>query len=280
MRSLVALFLAVLTPAAAEAQSPGRAGSVAPASMHAVAPALAGYTDEVLFGDVWRRPGLAPRDRSLVVVSALIAGGNTEQLRGHLGRALDNGVQPVELSEAVTHLAFYTGWPRAVSAVNVLAQVFEERGIRLPQASAAQAPVSGGGLQILRSGSTAPQPGAASNFTGRVEVSTPFAARAPARAGGGTVRFQPGARTAWHTHPLGQTLIVTEGVGRVQAEGGPVEEIRPGDVVWISPGQRHWHGAAPSSPMTHVAIAESLGGKVVDWQEQVTDAQYRAPPAG
>lgn len=242
--------------------------------MHTVAPALAGYTDDVLFGDVWRRPGLAPRDRSLVVVAALIAGGNTDQLRGHLGRALDNGVQPLELSEAVTHLAFYAGWPRAVSAVNVLAQVFEERGIRLPQAPASGA--DRGGLQILRSGSTAPRRGAESNFTGEVEVSTPFAARAPARAGGGTVRFQPGARTAWHTHPLGQTLIVTDGVGRVQADGGPVEEIRPGDVVWIPPGQRHWHGAAPSSPMAHVAIAESLDGRTVDWLEQVTDAQYRA----
>lgn len=270
MRSLTALFLAIFVPAAAEAQPSARPGSVAPPNMQAVAPALAGYTDEVLFGDVWRRPGLTPRDRSLVVVSALIAGGNTEQLRGHLTRALDNGVQPAELSEAVTQLAFYAGWPRAVSAVNVLAQVFDERGIKLSQTSE----TGRGGLRILRPGP--PQRGSANNFTGEVEVTTPFTASAPARAGGATVRFQPGARTAWHTHPLGQTLIVIEGAGRVQAEGGPVEEILPGDVVWIPPGQRHWHGAAPSSPMTHVAIAESLNGKVVDWMEPVTDAQYRA----
>lgn len=90
------------------------------------------------------------------------------------------------------------------------------------------------------------------------------------------MRFQAGSRTAWHTHPLGQTLIVTEGVGRVQAEGGPVEEIRPGDVVSIPAGKRHWHGASPTAAMSHIAIAESLEGKSVDWMEQVTDAQYRA----
>lgn len=275
MKSLIALLLAIFAPAAADAEP--RPGSVAPANMHKVAPALAGYTDDVLFGDVWRRPGLAPRDRSLIVVAALISGGNTEQLRGHLGRALDNGVQPIELSEAVTHLAFYAGWPKAVSAVNVLAAVFEERGIRLERTDVSS-PAPKAGLQIQRKSKSPAQRGPASNFTGEVQVSTRFSAPAPGRAGGGTVRFEPGARTAWHTHPLGQTLIVTDGVGRVQADGGPVEEIRPGDVVWIAPGQRHWHGAAPSASMTHVAIAESLGGKSVEWMEQVTDAEYRAPP--
>lgn len=257
----------MLLPAAVEAQPAPQRSSVAPANMHAVAPALAGYTDDVLFGDVWRRPDLSPRDRSLVVVSALIAGGNTEQLRGHLG-PLDNGVTPIELSEAVTHLAFYAGWPRAVSAVNVMAEVFEQRGIRLTPGAA---PKPAGGLEIQRRGSIPPRRGPAANFAGEVEVSTPFSARPPGRTGGALVRFQPGARTAWHSHPLGQTLIVTEGVGRVQAEGGPVEEIRPGDVVWIPAGQRHWHGAAPASAMAHIAIAESLGGKTVEWFEQVRD---------
>ena len=98
----------------------------------------------------------------------------------------------------------------------------------------------------------------------------------PARVGGASVTFEPGARTAWHTHPLGQTLIVTAGCGWVQREGGPVEEIRPGDVVWFPPGEKHWHGATPTTAMTHIAIQEALDGKVVDWMEKVSDEQYRA----
>jgi len=97
----------------------------------------------------------------------------------------------------------------------------------------------------------------------------------PARIGGAIVTFEPGARTAWHTHPLGQTLIVTSGFGWVQREGGPVEEIRPGDVVWFEPGEKHWHGASLTTAMSHVAIAEALNGKAVDWMEKVTDKQYR-----
>ena len=102
-----------------------------------------------------------------------------------------------------------------------------------------------------------------------------FQAPAPARVSGVSVTFEPGARTAWHTHPLGQTLIVISGCGRAQREGGAIEEIRPGDVVWFPPGKKHWHGAAPTAAMTHIAIAESLDGKVVDWMEHVSDEQYR-----
>ena len=98
----------------------------------------------------------------------------------------------------------------------------------------------------------------------------------PARVFGASVTFEPGARTAWHTHPLGQTLIVTAGCGRAQRWGGPVEEIRPGDVVWFAPGEKHWHGAAPTTAMTHIAIQEQLDGKAVDWMEQVSDEQYKA----
>jgi quercetin dioxygenase-like cupin family protein len=133
------------------------------------------------------------------------------------------------------------------------------------------------GLRISRNGSQPATVGAAQNFTGRVRVETPFRADAPARVGGGLVTFEPGARTAWHTHPLGQTLIVTQGVGRVQRWGGPIQEIRPGDVVWIPPGEKHWHGAAPSAGMSHIAISESLDGKTVDWLEHVSDSQYGSP---
>ena len=118
--------------------------------------------------------------------------------------------------------------------------------------------------------------GPADYFTGQVRVDPLFEAPAPARVRGASVTFEPGARTAWHTHPLGQTLIVTSGLGRVQHVGGEIEEIRPGDVVWFAPGEKHWHGAAPATAMTHIAIQEELDGKVVDWMEKVGDDQYRA----
>ena len=135
-------------------------------------------------------------------------------------------------------------------------------------------------IKITRSGSQASRPGPAENFTGSVRVDTPFQASAPGRTSGGRVTFEPGARTAWHTHPLGQILIVTAGVGRLQGWGGPVEEIRQGDVVWIPPGVKHWHGASPTTAMTHIAIAEQLEGKAVDWMEKVSDEQYGAPVQG
>ena len=116
----------------------------------------------------------------------------------------------------------------------------------------------------------------AENFTGSVRVDQQFQAKAPGRVLGARVTFEPGARTAWHSHPLGQTLIVTSGVGRVQRWGDPVEEIRPGDLVWIPAGQKHWHGASPTTAMTHVAIVETLDGKSSDWMEKVTDEQYQA----
>nr|WP_230983255.1 cupin domain-containing protein [Inquilinus limosus] len=129
-------------------------------------------------------------------------------------------------------------------------------------------------MDILRQGAEPPAAGPAEYFTGTVRIASRFQRAAPARIGGAIVSFEPGARTAWHTHPLGQTLIVTAGQGWVQREGGPIEPIRPGDVVWIPPGEKHWHGAAATTGMTHVAVAESLDGRSVDWLEQVTDAQY------
>jgi quercetin dioxygenase-like cupin family protein len=129
-------------------------------------------------------------------------------------------------------------------------------------------------MEIKRSGSQPSAKGPADYFTGTVRIDAPFAGEDPARVGGATVTFEPGARTAWHTHPLGQTLIVTSGLGWVQREGGPVEEIRPGDIVWFAPGEKHWHGATSTTAMTHIAIAEKLNGSPVDWMEKVTDEQY------
>ena len=126
-------------------------------------------------------------------------------------------------------------------------------------------------MQITRAGATPSAQGPAEYFTGRVRIDAPFKAEAPARVGGATVTFEPGARTAWHTHPLGQTLIVLSGLGRCQREGGPVEEIRPGDIVWFPPGEKHWHGAGAETAMSHLAIAEALDGVTVTWLEKVTD---------
>lgn len=131
-------------------------------------------------------------------------------------------------------------------------------------------------MTITRNGSQPSGKGPAEWFTGTVRIDPLFQPKDSTRAAAASVTFDPGARTAWHTHPLGQTLIVTAGCGRVQVEGGPIEEIRPGDVVWFPPGVKHWHGAAPTTALTHIAIQEQLDGKVVDWLEHVTDAQYQA----
>ncbi len=130
-------------------------------------------------------------------------------------------------------------------------------------------------MEITRSGSQPSGKGPAEYFTGDVRIDPLFQAPDPARVAGASVTFEPGARTAWHTHPLGQTLIVTAGSGRAQRQGGPIEEIRPGDVIWFAPGEKHWHGASPTTAMTHVAIQEKLDGKTVEWMEQVTDEQYQ-----
>jgi quercetin dioxygenase-like cupin family protein len=129
-------------------------------------------------------------------------------------------------------------------------------------------------MDIKRSGSQPSGKGPAEWFTGTVRIDPLFTAPAPARVAGAAVTFEPGARTAWHTHPLGQTLIVASGCGLVQRAGGPIEELRPGDVVWFSPGEQHWRGASPTTAMMHIAIQESLDGKAVEWMEQVTDEQY------
>jgi quercetin dioxygenase-like cupin family protein len=131
-------------------------------------------------------------------------------------------------------------------------------------------------MKVTRAGSQPSGRGPADWFTGQVRIDPLFSAPDPARVAAAMVTFEPGARTAWHTHPLGQTLIVTAGCGWAQSEGGPVEEIRPGDVIWFPPGEKHWHGAAATTGMMHIAIQEKLNGEAVHWMEHVTDAQYLA----
>jgi quercetin dioxygenase-like cupin family protein len=133
-------------------------------------------------------------------------------------------------------------------------------------------------MDIRRNGSVPSRKGPAENFTGSVRIDPLFEATEPSRVSGASVSFEPGAHTAWHTHPLGQTLIVTAGLGWTQCWGEPVEEIRPGDVIRCPPGKKHWHGASPTTAMTHIAIQEALNGKVVDWMEKVSDEQYLAGP--
>jgi quercetin dioxygenase-like cupin family protein len=153
-------------------------------------------------------------------------------------------------------------------------------GLAAAGAAAAQTPTPAtqgrnGTMQITRGGSQPSRKGPTEYFTGAVRIDPLFQAPDPARVSGGSVTFEPGARTAWHTHPLGQTLLITSGFGWVQREGGPKEDVRPGDIVWFPPGLKHWHGATPTTAMTHIAIQETLNGKNVDWMEKVSDEQYR-----
>jgi quercetin dioxygenase-like cupin family protein len=131
-------------------------------------------------------------------------------------------------------------------------------------------------MDIKRSGSEASRRGPSDWFTGTVRIDPLFQAPDPGRVSGAHVTFEPGARTAWHTHPLGQTLIITSGLGWVQTEGRPVQDVRPGDIVWFSPGEKHWHGASSTAAMTHIAVQEALNGKAVNWLEHVSEEQYRA----
>lgn len=235
-----------------------------------VSPSLAEDTNEVLFADLWRRPGLAPRDRSLVTVAGLIAMGQADQLGFHLNRALDAGLTMDEAREIPRHLAYYIGWPRAVSAVAVMGEVFQTRS------AAAEAPAT---LDVVRGDGAETFSGPEENFAGAVTVGPLFSAIEPARLRGGVVRFEAGAHTAWHTHPLGQTLFVTEGCAWVQTEGGEVVAAAPGDIVRIPPHTRHWHGASPDAPMEHLALLEAQDGQSTTWMEKVAAEDYRRGPA-
>lgn len=274
---MMATLAAACVAGSAVAQTPAQtpAPTVAPEDMRWAAPALARYTDEVLFGSVWRGPELSPRDRSLVTLSALVVGGNTAQMTNHLNRSLDNGVKPYEIGGLIKHLAFYSGWPKSISALGVTRQVLEARGLTAADMQPpAPAPGDADGLRIVRKGAEPVSRGPASNFTGVVQVSAPFKGMGASRIAGASVRFEAGGRSAWHRHAYGQTLVVTEGCGWVQREGGTVETMCAGDVVVTAPGEKHWHGATATSAMSHVAISE--GG--VEWLEPVTEAHYAAGP--
>src|SRR5882762_3072846 len=165
---------------------------------------------------------------------------------------------------------------RTLSSSRTICEYYSQTLLDFAGYSGRPGSVTLGPMDIKRSGSQPSGIGPAEWFTGTVRVDPLFQAPDPARVSGASVTFEPGARTAWHTHPLGQTLIVTAGCGWVQRESGPIEEIRPGDVVWFSPGEKHWPGATPTTATTHIAVQESLKGKVVDWMDHVRDEQYRS----
>ena len=225
----------------------------APVADDAFAPGFARLTDTVIRDDLWRRTDLVPRDRLLVTISALTALGEADQIPDLIRQSSTAGLTRADVGEALTHLAFYVGWPRVTRALEVLETVPEWSG-----ASAA---------------STAPS----GNFTGRVAVTSPFEGSGHSALSGATVTFEPGARSRWHRHPHGQLLVVTSGQGWTQIEGEPVREMNPGDVIWTPPGVSHWHGGTRSSGLTHVAVSEDRDGAPVQWLEHVTDAEFVGP---
>jgi 4-carboxymuconolactone decarboxylase len=222
----------------------------APSADDVFAPGFARLTNTVIWDDLWRRTDLAPRDRLLVTISALTALGEADQIPELLRRTSTAGLTRAEVGEALTHLAFYVGWPRVGRALDILEVV--------------------PAWNDEPTASTAPS----GNFSGQVTVTAPFRELEGTLLSGATVTFEPGARTRWHRHPHGQLLVVTAGQGWTQIEGEAVRELNPGDVVWTPPGVSHWHGGTRSSGLTHVALSEDRDGATVEWLDYVTDAEF------
>jgi len=252
-------------------QNPAREPSGAAKQFGGFAPGLVSFTDDVLFGQVWIRPELSPRDRSLVTVAVLAGSGNTDALTYHLGLARENGVTEAELIEAITHLAFYAGWPRAMAAMTVAKQVFAGHSNQLQR---------GEPWHEHRTEAAHPQGTRQVVHRRRLHRRDP---RPQARAVPDGVRLRPlppGARTAWHSHAVGQTLYITEGTALIGTRDGNVITGRPGQVIYTPPGEEHWHGAAPDSFMVHIALYEGTAeDDGAAWLEHVTSEQYNAAAA-
>mgnify|MGYP002409943347 CR=1 FL=1 len=230
-----------------------------------IAPVLAGINDDVLFGQVWSRESeLAPRDRSLITVSALLAMGVTdESFKGHIRKALENGVTRKELVEAITLLAFYVGWPKAWSAFYALKDIFADASTADPVPT------------MFGMGEPNP-PEYAQYFVGQSYVNMMVAPDEHTRCLAANVTFEPGSRNSWHTHPTGQLLFVTDGRGWYQEWGKPAQELHPGDFVNISPQAKHWHGAAKDSWFAHLAVEPDA--QHGEWFEAVSDEEYSRLP--
>ena len=229
----------------------------------AFAPAIDRFLVEHLFADIFARDVLSHQQRELVTFSGLAALPGTEaQLQAHLKIAMNVGYDDVQLKNFIEILRDRVGGKAAERGAQVLGDLLGT-------------PLSGVGSKAIQvSRKTAPQEAAPDHFTGKVSVESLFSSPGSGSYSGGVVNFQAGARTAWHTHPAGQTLIILSGLGLVQAEGEPAQAMQPGDVVWIPANVRHWHGATPNHAMSHVAIAEPENGSTVTWKERVNDQQY------
>jgi quercetin dioxygenase-like cupin family protein/alkylhydroperoxidase/carboxymuconolactone decarboxylase family protein YurZ len=256
-------------------------GSTAVAGYARFVPIIDDFLKAHLFGDIFGRDNLDYQSREIATISALATlHGLQAQLRGHFNVGLNVGLSEPQLRGLLSIVSSRVDEKQAESALRLLDETVRARAVPGSKPDTASVASSTGGKSVDRLIVTSPgtQPRAApeSNFTGSVSVASPFKATGEARLGGATVTFQSGARTHWHSHPLGQLLVVTAGEGWVQVEDEAVRTIKPGDVVWTAPGVKHWHGATPTNSMTHVAVAESIEGAAVQWLEPVSNSQYRA----
>ncbi|MGV3524316.1 MAG: (R)-mandelonitrile lyase [Candidatus Sericytochromatia bacterium] len=231
------------------------------------APEFHRLTAELINGDLWKRTDLSPRDRSLVTVTILATLNKTEQIDFHLNKALDNDLKQEDIVAAMTHTAFYAGWPSGYTGITHLKTVLEKRK---PSSSESLS------MKVFAPATMPTVAGSSAYFTGSVKITPLVKGEEPSNLESASVIFQPSARTAWHSHPRGQLLVVTEGAGLIQEYGKPIRNIKPGDVIWTPPGVQHWHGAKPDSAMTHIASHESLNGTPVKWMDKVSDQEYSA----
>jgi alkylhydroperoxidase/carboxymuconolactone decarboxylase family protein YurZ/quercetin dioxygenase-like cupin family protein len=254
-------------------------GAVASEKYADFSPAIDTFLKAHLFGDIFGRDNLDFRTRELVTVSALAALDGVEaQLQSHLRIAQRQGLTSSQLGDVVAIIASTVGQARADRTANALRSVLADASAGQPTRATAVNETGSAterSIQVVRGRRAQSETAPPEHFVGVVRVERSFQARDPARASGAYVTFGTGARTAWHSHPLGQTLVVTAGIGWVQEWGKQAQEIRKGDVVWIPPGVKHWHGAAASTRMTHLAIQEQVDGQTVTWMEQVGEGQYR-----
>jgi 4-carboxymuconolactone decarboxylase len=256
-------------------------GTSAAGKYSAFTPAIDTFLKGHLFGDIFGRDNLDFKNREIATISALATLERVNpQLQSHINIGFNVGLTEMQIRSLISVLAVNVGKKEADNASDILSTVLSVRQTQQSQpmmpsisASAATKEVSQT-ISITRSGSQPSTTGSVEYFTGTVRVDPLFQPHDSSRTSGASVTFDPGARTAWHIHPFGQILIVTAGVGRIQRWGGPIEEIRQGDVVWIPAGVKHWHGASPNTSMTHIAIQEQFNGKTVDWEEKVNDEQY------
>ncbi len=240
-------------------------------AIYTFAPTIDQFLKGHLFGDIFGRDILDFQSREIATISALASiEGVNPQLQSHFSAGLNVGLTEGQMRRLISVLESKVGKKEGNNAYEVLGKVLGNAQAMPAPGPNDDAPI----ISITRSGSQPSAKVPAEHFTGSARIDPLFRAHDPSRASGSFVTFEPGSRTAWHSHPIGQTLIVTAGAGWIQQWGGPIQEIRQGDVVWFPSGVKHWHGATATTAMTHIAIGEHLDGKTVDWMEKVSDEQY------